>query len=132
MDRKAYNPWTWQDQYDFSHAIEISGEHRTVYCAGQVSVDDNHAPLHEGNMEAQFNCALDNLERVLAMAGGLTLANVVRLNYYVTDVPAFLEAVPKVGARLRAAGCKPASTLLGIDRLSMPGMLIEIEATACA
>jgi enamine deaminase RidA (YjgF/YER057c/UK114 family) len=82
-------------------------------------------------MVAQFNQALDNLERVLADAG-LTLADVVRLNYYVTDVSAFLGAVPLVGPRLRAAGCKPASTLLGIERLAQPECLIEIEATAAA
>ena len=82
-------------------------------------------------MLAQFSKALDNLEQVLA-AAGLTLADVVRLNYFVTDVPAFLEAVPLVGPRLRAAGCKPASTLLGIERLAQPGYMIEIEATAAA
>ncbi len=65
-------------------------------------------------------------------AAGLTLADIVRLNYCVTDVPAFLEAVPLVGPRLRAAGCKPASTLLGIERLAQPGYMIEIEATAAA
>ena len=47
-------------------------------------------------MAAQFHQALDNLEIVLDKAG-LKLSDVVRLNYYVTDVPAFLEAVPVVG-----------------------------------
>ena len=54
----------------------------------------------------------------------------VRLNYYVTDIPAFLAAVPVVGERLKAARCKPASTLLGITRLAEPEWMIEIEATA--
>jgi len=129
MERKAINPWTWQDQFDFSHAIEVTGSERTVYCAGQISVDDEGRPLHPGDMEAQFHCALDNLERVLAQAG-LTLGDLTRLNYYVTDVPAFLEAVPKVGVRLKKAGCKPASTLLGVARLAMPELMIELEATA--
>ncbi len=82
-------------------------------------------------MEAQFNCALDNLETVLAQVG-MKLADLVRLNYYVSDVPAFLEAVPKVGVRLKAAGCKPASTLLGVAHLAMPEVMIELEATAAA
>jgi enamine deaminase RidA (YjgF/YER057c/UK114 family) len=132
VERRAFNPWSWQDQFDFSQAIEVSGAQTTVYCAGQVSCDANGSPLHPGDMEAQFNCALDNLERVLDQAGGLKLANVVRLNYCVTDVPAFLDAVPKVGVRLKAAGCKPASTLLGVVRLAQPECMIEIEATACA
>lgn len=129
MERRAINPWTWQDQFDFSHAIEVKGSERVVYCAGQVSCDDQGTPLHAGDMEAQFNQALDSLEIVLGQAG-LNLGDVVRLNYYVTDIPAFLDAVPKVGPRLRTAGCKPASTLLGVARLAGPEWLIEIEATA--
>jgi len=132
VERKAYNPWSWQDRFDFSQAIEVSGAQRTVYCAGQISCDADGDLLHPGDMEAQFNTALDNLERVLDLAGGLKLADVVRLDYYVTDVPAFLEAVPKVGVRLKAADCKPASTLLGVVRLAMPGAMIEVEGTAVA
>jgi enamine deaminase RidA (YjgF/YER057c/UK114 family) len=130
MDRRAINPGDWQDQFDFSQAIEVRGAERVIYCAGQVSVDANGATV-TGDMTAQFHHALDNLETVLGKAG-LRLADVVRLNYYVTDVPAFLEAVPGVGERLKAAGCKPASTLLGISRLADPEWLVEIEATAVA
>ena len=134
MERRAFNPtpWSWQDRYDFSHAIEVSAVQRTVYCAGQVSCDEDGNPLHVGDMQAQFNRALDNLERVLGHAGSLKLGDVVRLNYYVTDVQAFLAAAPNVGVRLKAAGCKPASTLLGVARLARPEYMIEIEATACA
>lgn len=128
MQRRAINPWKWQDPFDFSQAIEVVGAEAVVYCSGQISVDAEGKPLHPGNLEAQFHCALDNLERVLREAD-LTLGDVTRLNYYVTDVPAFLEAVPKVGVRLRAAGCKPASTLLGVTRLAMPELMIELEAT---
>ena len=129
MDKRAINPGDWQDQFDFSQAIEVRGAERVVYCAGQVSVDANGATTHAGDMAAQFHQALDNLELVLGKAG-LGLSDVVRLNYYVTDVPAFLEAVPGVGERLKAAGCKPASTLLGVGRLAEPEWMIEIEATA--
>ena len=129
MQRRAINPWTWQDPFDFSHAIELVGAEAIVHCAGQVSVDADGYPLHAGDMTAQFHCALDNLERVLREAQ-LTLGDLTRLNYYVTDVPAFPDAVPRVGPRLRAAGCKPASTLLGVSRLAMPELMIELEATA--
>jgi enamine deaminase RidA (YjgF/YER057c/UK114 family) len=129
MERRAINPGTWQDQFDFSQAIDVKGAERVVYLAGQVSVDADGLTLHPGDMEAQFHQALDNLETVLAKAR-LALSDLVRLNYYVTDVPAFLEAVPGVGERLKAAGCKPSSTLLGVARLAQPDWMIEIEATA--
>lgn len=128
MEKRAINPGDWQDKFDFSQAIEVRGAERVVYCAGQVSVDANGESV-EGDMAAQFHRALDNLEIVLDRAG-LKLSDVVRLNYYVTDLPAFLEAVAGVGERLKAAGCKPASTLLGVVRLAQPEWLIEIEATA--
>ena len=128
MEKRAINPGDWQDQYDFSQAIEVRGAERVVYCAGQISADANGVPI-PGDMAAQFNAALDSLEIVLDKAG-LKLSDVVRLNYYVTDIPAFLAAVPAVGKRLKAAHCKPATTLLGITRLAEPEWMIEIEATA--
>ena len=131
MEQRAINPWRWQDDFDFSQAIEVHGAQRVVYCAGQTSADDDGRVMHPGDMLAQFNRALDNIETVLGEAG-LGLADVVRLNYYTTDVPAFLAAVPKVGPRLKEAGCKPSSTLLGVARLAEPDWLIEIEATAVA
>jgi enamine deaminase RidA (YjgF/YER057c/UK114 family) len=57
---------------------------------------------------------------------------VIRLNYYATDVDAFLEAGEVVGTRLASAGCRPASTLLGVQRLAGPTLMVEIEATAVA
>jgi enamine deaminase RidA (YjgF/YER057c/UK114 family) len=85
--------------------------------------------MHVGDMAAQVNQALNNLETVLSHAG-LTLAHVVRLNYYTRDVAAFIQASPAFGQRLHAAGCKPASTLLGVAALFHPDILVEIEATA--
>jgi 2-iminobutanoate/2-iminopropanoate deaminase len=72
---------------------------------------------------------MDNLEQVLT-ASGYSLANVARLNYYTTDVDALLANYDAVVGRLAQAGCRPASTLLGVARLAFPDWLIEIEATA--
>jgi enamine deaminase RidA (YjgF/YER057c/UK114 family) len=126
------NPWTWQDQFGFSQAIEVTGAARLLYCAGQTSTGADAGTLHPGDMRAQADVALDNLETVLREAD-MTLANVVRLNTYVTDVDRYLmEAAATVGARLAAAGVQPAATLLGISRLAFPELLIELEATAVA
>jgi enamine deaminase RidA (YjgF/YER057c/UK114 family) len=129
MERRIVNPWTWQDQFGFVQGNELSGVERVVVCSGQTSVDAEGQPLHEGDMGAQVGQALDNLERVLSEAG-FALADVVRLNYYVTDVDAFVAAGEQYGARLAEAGCRPASTLLGVARLALPQLLVEIEATA--
>jgi enamine deaminase RidA (YjgF/YER057c/UK114 family) len=123
------NPWTWQDRLGFSQAIEIRGGHRVLHCAGQVSVDASGTPVYPGDMARQINQALDNLETVLREAG-LTLADVVRLNYYTTDMGALSKAGPAYGPRLAAAGCKPAATAVGVTTLFHPVLMIEIEAVA--
>jgi enamine deaminase RidA (YjgF/YER057c/UK114 family) len=80
MDQRKVNPWTWQDQFGFSQAIEVSGAERVLYCAGQTSSDEQGNTVAPSDMGAQAAKALDNLETVLREAG-LSLANVVRLNY---------------------------------------------------
>jgi enamine deaminase RidA (YjgF/YER057c/UK114 family) len=52
------------------------------------------------------------------------------LNFYTTNVSAFLEAAATYAPRLAAAKCQPASTLLGVASLFHPDILVEIEATA--
>ena len=80
-------------------------------------------------MPAQALQAVDNLEAVLR-EGGYELSDVVRLNYYVTDVDAFVAAGESLGRRLGEAGCRASGTLLGVERLAFPGLMVEIEATA--
>ena len=113
----------------YVQANAVSGAQRTIFLAGQGSVEEEGAPVHPGDMEAQLNQTLDNLETVLREAGA-GLSDVVRLNIYTTDVDGFFEAFGAVAGRLAQAGCRPASTLLGVTRLAYPEMLVEIEATA--
>jgi enamine deaminase RidA (YjgF/YER057c/UK114 family) len=131
MEKRIVNPWTWQDALGFVQAVEVSAASRTLLCAGQTSVDANGRPLHAGDMAAQMSQALANLEKVLTDAG-FGLRDVVRVNYYTTDVDRFIQSAGDGIGRLAAAGCRPASTLLGVARLFHPDILVEIEATAMA
>jgi enamine deaminase RidA (YjgF/YER057c/UK114 family) len=131
VERRIINPWEWQDAFSFVQAHEISGMQRILFCAGQTSVDDEGRPLHVGDMRAQVAQAMDNLETVLREAG-LELSDVVRLNYYTTDVDRFFEVYEVVATRLAESGCRPSSTLLGVASLAFPELLVEIEATAVA
>ena len=131
MDRRVINPWTWQDNVGFVQGVEVTGASRVLYCAGQASVDENGEVLHAGDMAGQVGQALDNLERVLEGAG-MTLANVVRLNIYTTDVDAFFQHYGVAMERFGASGIRQASTLLGVARLAYPELMVEMEATAVA
>ena len=128
---EVVNPWSWQDQFGFVQANVVTDGRRVAYCAGQTSVDADGNPTHEGDMAAQIQQAFANLEAVLR-GSHMTLADVVRLNYYVTNVDAFFAAGETLGSLLANAGCRPASTLLGVARLAFPELLIELEATAVA
>jgi enamine deaminase RidA (YjgF/YER057c/UK114 family) len=131
MQQRSINPWRWQDAFGFVQANEVGEVRRLIVCAGQFSGDAEGQTLYPGDMRAQITQALDNLEAVLREAG-VTLASVVRLNYYTTDVDRFLAANDMIVRRLADAGCRPASTLLGVVRLAFPALLILIEATAVA
>lgn len=125
------NPWSWQDQFGFSQSVEVSDGTRIVFCAGQTSVDADGNPVHVGDMAGQVAQALDNLEAVLTQAG-LGLENVVRLNYYTTDADALMAAFGVLGERMAKVQHPPAATLLGVQRLFHPDILVELEATAVA
>jgi len=131
MSLKVVNPWKWQDPLHFSHAVEAPAGSRVVFLAGQTSVDPDGRPLHAGDMTLQLRRAFDNLETVLKQAG-LSLANLVRLNYYVTDMVAYAGARSVVEEKLGALAVKPVGCLLGVTCLARPELMVEIEGTAVA
>jgi enamine deaminase RidA (YjgF/YER057c/UK114 family) len=131
FERSAVNPWTWSLNFGFNQGELVEGAGKVLFCAGQTSVDADGTPQHPGDMAAQIALAADNLEAVLRTAG-MSIANVVRLNFYTTDVDAFIANAGVLGERTAAAGVAPAGTLLGVARLAFPELMIELEATAVA
>ncbi|WCD84089.1 RutC family protein YjgH [Streptomyces xanthophaeus] len=131
VQRTAVNPVTWSVDLGFNQGELVSGHTRTLYISGQTAMDADGKPRHDGDMAAQLALSTDNLEAVLAGAG-MTLANLVRLNVYTTDVDLLFQHYGVLAARLGAAGVAPASTMLGVTRLAVPGQMIELEGTAVA
>lgn len=131
MDRKTYNPTPWLQGFGLNHAVEVSGTTRTVYFSGQTSSAPDGSPMHPGDMTAQYKeawkCLMDALE-----AANMDATNLVRLNFYVTDVPTFMEAAGQIMPIHGEAGAQIVSTLLGVKELYHPDIMIEIEATAVA
>jgi enamine deaminase RidA (YjgF/YER057c/UK114 family) len=129
VERTVVNPVPWSLEFGFNQGELVSGQARTLYCAGQAATSADGTPQHEGDMAAQLTLCLDNLEAVLAEAG-MSLANLVRLNVYTTDVNLLLPHYGVLAARLGAAGVAPASTLLEVTRLAFPAFMVELEGTA--
>ena len=114
----------------YSHVAKVN-RGAIVYLSGQVPSDASGKLIGEGDFEAQVEQIFANL-KLAVEAAGATMADVVKLNYYVA---AELDqaSVPKlrpIRDRYLDVEHPPASTFLVVARLSRPGWLIEIEAVA--
>ena len=128
VEKRSINPWTWQDKYGFVQANEVTGGSQMLFCAGQISVDENGNILHPGDMEKQINQIFDNLETILEQSD-FELSDAVRFTYYTTDVAAFTKSAHVISSRYKKGNCKPATSLIGIASLARPDSVVEIEAT---
>ncbi|WP_256837621.1 RidA family protein [Ornithinimicrobium faecis] len=131
MERTAVNPVTWSLEMGFNQGEVVSGQTRTLYISGQTAMTSDGEPAHTGDLAGQLRLAVDNLEAVLHEAG-MTLAHLIRLNVYTTDVDALFPHYGVLAARLGAAGVAPTTTMLGVTRLAVPGQLVELDGTAVA
>jgi enamine deaminase RidA (YjgF/YER057c/UK114 family) len=125
--RTAINPTSWSVNLGFDQAELIEGHQRLLVCSAQDAMDADGTPQHPGDMAAQLELSLDNLEAVLAEAG-MTLADVVRLNFYATNVGELLANFQRVNDRFGTS--RYATTVLGVAELPAPGFVVMVEATA--
>ena len=113
------------DAYQISPAVSVAGG-RLVFVSGQAGSDDAGQAI--ADPEAQFAAAIENLREILEAAGG-TLADVVELTTYfisIGDLPVFA----KVKERFFTTPPYPAWTAIGVNELALPGLRVEIKATA--
>ncbi|MBM3395036.1 MAG: RidA family protein [Betaproteobacteria bacterium] len=96
-----------------------------VFVSGTTGYDYSRMRI-EDDVVAQTRQAFDNIKAALAQAG-CSLADVVRVHYYLTDQRDFARLAPIFGEYLGEA--RPAATAL-ICQLVEPVMKIEIEVTA--
>jgi enamine deaminase RidA (YjgF/YER057c/UK114 family) len=126
MERLPINPSSWSTKLGFDQAQLIDGHKRLLVCSGQDAVDADGNPQHPGDMAAQLGLALDNLEAVLA-AADMTLANIVRLNMYTTDVDELFKNNAMIMDRFESS--RYATSVLGVAQLPAK-LLVMLEATA--
>ncbi len=123
---KTYNPASISSaRSNYSHAVEVPPNARTLYVSGQVPVaTDGSTP---DAIEDQVALAFDNVQTVLAEAG-MALEDVVRVNVYLTDkdyFPAFRDHRNRLFTDHKAA-----STAVAVEALAHPQLKVEIEAVA--
>ena len=115
------------DPPGYSQAIKVTGTSTMLFTAGQVPYDADGGVKHRGDFKAQAR-AVFGAVKALVEAGGGTLANVVKITTYVTDVRYRLDFRAVRDEFFGVRG--PASTMVEVSSLSHPDYLIEVEAIA--
>ena len=123
------NPTTWNEPFGFDQAQLRPAPRSILTLAGQGPVDSNGELVHADDVAAQVAVAMANVEIVLA-AGGMDLGDVFSMTVHAVDVDAVQAAYGAIARRLAAYGATPPSTLVGVTRLAIPGMAVEITVTA--
>jgi len=116
----------WENEYGYSQAVKIGD---TIYLSGQVSHDDKGDILGEGDMEVQMQAAYANIRKVLAQYGA-TMDNIVDEMLFVTDIDAAFPARAKMKQEVFSGSPVLASTIVQIQRLAFPQLMIEIRCIA--
>jgi enamine deaminase RidA (YjgF/YER057c/UK114 family) len=114
----------WEPRGGYSRAVRI-GPH--VWVAGTTATDANGQLVGIGDAAAQARQAFANVGQAL-LAAGARLDQVVRTRMYITRIED-AEAVASVHGAL-FGDIRPASTLLAVEALVAPEMLVEVEAEA--
>jgi enamine deaminase RidA (YjgF/YER057c/UK114 family) len=113
----------------YSHVV-VSSRARTIYIAGQVSIDEHGALVGAGDLAAQTTQVMRNLGLALS-AGGASYADIVKITTYVVNYkPEHRPIIGQARSAFFQGMPPPASTLVGVSALAMPEWLIEIEAIA--
>ena len=116
----------WEKEYGYAQAVKVGD---TIYLSGQVSHDDRGNIVGLRDMEAQMRQAYTNIQKVLAQYGA-TMDNVVDEVLFVTDMDTAFAAAVKCRREVFSGTPIVASTIVQIQRLAFPELLIEIRCVA--
>jgi enamine deaminase RidA (YjgF/YER057c/UK114 family) len=111
----------------YTHVV-VSSDGRTAYIAGQVAFDSVGQVVGPGDFKAQAAQVFSNLGRALASVGA-TFGDVMKTTTYITDVRN-LGMLREARARYFDPTRAPANTLIPVNALARPELLLEIEAVA--
>jgi 2-iminobutanoate/2-iminopropanoate deaminase len=111
----------------YHHFVRVDNPSSLIFLSGQLSRDANGQLVGRGDMAEQTRQAIRNMETVLRAAGA-SLQNIVSLTVYTTDIREF-QAI--VAARMEFFRDQlPTSTIVEVNHLADPGLLIEFQAMA--
>lgn len=111
----------------YHHYIRVDNPKSLIFLSGQLARDSEGKLVAPGDMAEQTRQCIRNMQTVLEAAGG-SLEDIVSIVVYTTDIRQFKEIV---AARMEFFKDKlPTSTIVEVNHLADPGLLIEFQATA--
>ena len=114
----------WESEVGYSRAVRVGDE---IQVSGTTATDEDGDLVGAGDPYAQAKQAIANIETALEAAGA-SLDNVIRTRMYVTDIEQWEEISKAHGEAFGEA--RPATSMVEVQRLIDPEMLVEIEAVA--
>ena len=132
MSKRPINPSELAAPVGFAHGWLVEhGEQRTLYLAGQCGYDEKGAITHPGDVVGQLDRAIANIGAILRGAG-MTFADVVQLNFYVTSRDDYAAARKDFGHVWRRHCGKhyPGMAMFEVVSLFDPEARIEVQGIA--
>ena len=117
----SIHPLPWP----YSHGIRVGN---LLVIAGQVALDEELRLIGPGDFEAQARQTWKNIQAVAEAAGG-KVTDVVRVTTYLVDLT-HIETLHRVRREIFPNGGYPTATVVEVQALGLPGLLLETEATA--
>ena len=128
MPTQHVNPAGVGAPSNYTHVVASSGG-SIVFISGQVGLDAS-GNLAGDTLEAQGTQVFENLKTCLASVGA-TFQNVLKLTTFVVNYkPEDRAIIGGLRSKYLPSNNPPASTLVGVQALAVPGLLVEIEAVA--
>jgi enamine deaminase RidA (YjgF/YER057c/UK114 family) len=125
MDRQLISSGTdWERKYGYSRAVHVGN---LVVVAGTTAVDDKGATVGRDDPYQQTRFIYQKIDRALRQAGS-SLNDVVRVRTFVVDIGRWEEVARAQGEVF--AEIRPAATLVQVNALVHPELLVEIEVDA--
>lgn len=121
-EKVASHPW--DGDFRFSQAMRVGD---LVFVSGQAAIDENAQIVGEGDFMAQAHQVFKNLRVILEQAGS-GLDRIVKVGIFITDMSYFPQIIELRGQYFSEP--YPADTIVQVEALALPGLMLEIEAVA--
>lgn len=111
----------------YNHYVRVDAPKSLIFVSGQVSRDDDGNQVGAGSMLEQSRQCLRNIERSLKAAGA-SMSDVVWTTVYTTDMREFRQIVAAREEFFKDN--LPTSTMVEVNHLADPGLMVEITVMA--